>query len=64
MVVEMAMKPIAGPRQGAASSTGNVAIERLHHPEHELPHVVAPTRCSVNGQFAPHYFIAITCATS
>jgi hypothetical protein len=36
----------------------------LHHPEHELPHVVAPTRCSVNGQFAPHYFIAITCATS
>jgi hypothetical protein len=43
MVVEMAMEPIARRRQlRATRSTGNVAIERLHHAENELPHVVAP----------------------
>jgi hypothetical protein len=48
VVVEMAMELIAGPRQSrAASSTGNIAIERLHHAEDELPHVVAPPCCGV-----------------
>jgi hypothetical protein len=44
----MAMELIAGPRQlRAASRTGNIAVERLHHAENELPHVVAPPECGV-----------------
>jgi hypothetical protein len=37
------MELIAGPRQlRAASSTGNIATERLHHADNDLPHVVGP----------------------
>jgi len=44
----MAMEPIAGRRQlRAARGTGNIAIERLHHPENELPHLVVPPQCVV-----------------
>lgn len=42
------MELIPGPQQlRAANSTGNVAIDRLHHAESELPHVVAPPQCGV-----------------
>jgi hypothetical protein len=44
VAAEDRMELIAGRRQWrAASSAGDIAIERLHHAENEPPHVVVPS---------------------